>query len=268
MSFAVAMEYVELNPVMKVPLPALASRERVAPTVEETARILLAAEKADPDMLAYLWVAAEVGARRGETLALRWRDVDAVNGRITIERAISMGDDGVRERPRTKSGSARTAAISSVTLRHMLDLRSRSEALLSMAAGAPTAVSPDALVFSGGTGSRRTPFDGKPWRPDSTTRRFRKVKAAAQVRDEIDLHGLRHTMITELLAAGVDPRTVMGRAGHRSETTTMTVYAKVRPVVDAAAAELWGRMLEEKLRAVRHASGAATGCDGPEWRPG
>ena len=46
-------------------------------------------------------------------------------------------------------------------------------------------------------------------------------------------------MITEMLPAGVDPRTVMGRAGHSSEATTMTVYAKVRPAIDSAAAEMW-----------------------------
>jgi len=65
--------------------------------------------------------------------------------------------------------------------------------------------------------------------------------------------GLRHTMITEMLAAGVDPRTVMGRAGHSSEATTLTVYAKVRPVVDAAAAQLWGRILEDQVAALRAA---------------
>jgi integrase len=114
--------------------------------------------------------------------------------------------------------------------------------------GKRTEVSPDALVFSGGSGSRRTPVDGLPWRPDSTTRTFQLLKRRAGVRPEIDLHGLRHTMITELLVMGVDPRTVMGRAGHSSEAMTMGVYAKVRPVADAAAAELWG----ERLRAAMH----------------
>jgi integrase len=83
------------------------------------------------------------------------------------------------------------------------------------------------------------------------------------VRDGIDLHGLRHTMITELLVAGVDPRTVMGRAGHSSETTTMTVYAKVRPVADRAAAELWSRMLQEQLALVREHRDAGAK---PRWR--
>ena len=106
-------------------------------------------------------------------------------------------------------------------------------------------------MFSGGTGGQRTPTDGRPWRPDTTTRRFGRVKALAKVRPEIDLHGLRHTMITELLVAGVDPRTVMGRAGHSSEAMTMEVYAKVRPIADAAAAEMWGQMLRAKVDELR-----------------
>jgi hypothetical protein len=32
---------------------------------------------------------------------------------------------------------------------------------------------------------------------------------------------------------------------------TMTVYAKVRPSIDAAAAELWGRLLNDKLAELR-----------------
>jgi integrase len=43
----------------------------------------------------------------------------------------------------------------------------------------------------------------------------------------------------------------MGRAGHSSEATTMTVYAKVRPAMDAAAAEMWGRLLDAKLDELR-----------------
>jgi site-specific recombinase XerD len=51
MSYAVAMEYTESNPVMKVPPPVLEPVERLAPTIEQTARILLAAEGEDPAFL-------------------------------------------------------------------------------------------------------------------------------------------------------------------------------------------------------------------------
>lgn len=252
MSYAVAMEYAESNPVMKVPPPTEAdSLGRVAPTLEETARILRAAEQFDPDFLTFLWVAAEEGGRRGETLALRWGDVDFERSCITIRSVISAGMDGVQTRNRTKTNKPRTIAVSSMTLERLTAHKTWTEMGMSVLAGRPVHVAVTDYVFNGGAGSRRRPFDGKPWRPDSTTRRFRRVKATAGVSAEIDLHGLRHTMITELLRAGIDPRTVMGRAGHSSEAMTMSVYGKVRPATDAAAADLWGQLLEAKLAELR-----------------
>lgn len=251
MSYAAAMEYVESNPVMKVPPPQLPPSSRIAPTIEETARLLLAAEEHDADFLAFLWVAAEEGGRRGETLALRWSDIDFEHGTLTISRTVTTGEDGVQIRPTTKSGKPRTIAISAISISHLRELRDRVERRMTEAAGAPMKVDKDDLVFSGGEGSRRTLLDGQPWKPTSTSRRFARLKDLANVRPEIDLHGLRHTMITELLAVGVDPRTVMGRAGHRSEATTMGIYAKVRPAVDAAAAEMWGQILNDKLKELR-----------------
>jgi integrase len=251
LSYAVAMEYVESNTAMKVPPPETHATERVAPTLEEAAKILLEAEVSDPEFLTYLWVAAETGGRRGETLALRWGGVDFEAGTISIDGTVSIGDDGSQLRSRTKTRKSRRVALSSITLDQLREHKARVEKLLEEAADEPLAVDPDALVFSGGRGSRRDLFDANPWRPDSTSRRFRQLREQAGVRPDIDLHGLRHTMITEMLAAGVDPRTVMGRAGHSSEATTMTVYAKVRPAMDSAAAEMWGRLLNSKLEELR-----------------
>ena len=225
---------------MKVPPPELTGGERVAPTIEEAARLLLAAEQTDPDFALFLWVAAETGGRRGEALALRWGDVDAERGSITISSVVSAGMDGVQVRSRTKTGKPRTIAVSALTLQKLSDHRTRVEAEMSAIAGRPVELEPGALVFNGGLGSRRRPHDGRPWRPDSTTRRFKRLKAQAGVREQVDLHGLRHTMITELLGAGVEPRTVMQRAGHASEAMTMAVYGKVRPAADAVAADRWG----------------------------
>ena len=82
---------------------------------------------------------------------------------------------------------------------------------------------------------------------------------------EIDLHGLRHTMITELLQAGIDPRTVMERdksfvGGHDDERCTR----RYGPVSDAAAADVCGRRLEAKLScAVRQSVDQPPGPVGP-----
>lgn len=41
-------------------------------------------------------------------------------------------------------------------------------------------------------------------------------------------HQLRHTYITNLLYAGVDPKTVQYLAGHKNSQTTMDIYAKIK----------------------------------------
>ncbi len=45
---------------------------------------------------------------------------------------------------------------------------------------------------------------------------------------EVTPHQLRHTYITNLLHAGVDPKTVQYLAGHENSKTTMDIYAKVK----------------------------------------
>jgi integrase len=160
MSFAVAMEYVESTSVMKVPPPEMPREERIAPTVEETARILLAAEEVDPDLLTYLWVAAEEGGRRGETLAVRWRDIDFKAGTLLIEHVITIGDDGVQVRQTTKTKKARPVAVSQVTLDYLLAHRQRLEEAVLSAAGDAVPVDGDALVFSGGVEVDATAWTG------------------------------------------------------------------------------------------------------------
>ena len=57
-------------------------------------------------------------------------------------------------------------------------------------------------------------------------------KNQPQIRYTLDFdvtpHQLRHTYITNLLYAGVDPKTVQYLAGHENSKTTMDIYAKVK----------------------------------------
>lgn len=45
---------------------------------------------------------------------------------------------------------------------------------------------------------------------------------------EVTPHQLRHTYITNLIHANVDPKTVQYLAGHESSKITMDIYAKVK----------------------------------------
>ncbi len=65
---------------------------------------------------------------------------------------------------------------------------------------------------------------------------------------DVTPHQLRHTYITNLIAASVDPKTVQYLAKHENSKTTMDIYAKVKynkpselaPVVNSAFARAVG----------------------------
>ncbi len=53
-------------------------------------------------------------------------------------------------------------------------------------------------------------------------------KIVYSINFDVTPHVLRHTYITNLLYAGVDPKTVQYLAGHENSKTTMDIYAKVK----------------------------------------
>ena len=59
------------------------------------------------------------------------------------------------------------------------------------------------------------------------------------------LHDLRHFQATELIAAGVDVRTVAGRLGHADPSTTLRIYAAFMEPADQGAARVIERLLAD-----------------------
>jgi integrase len=76
----------------------------------------------------------------------------------------------------------------------------------------------DAFLFS------YRPLRDRPADPSGVTHRYARMCAKLGI--DSHLHALRHYSATELLAAGVDLRTVAGRLGHADGgATTLKVYA-------------------------------------------
>jgi integrase len=83
--------------------------------------------------------------------------------------------------------------------------------------------------------------ESKPASPDGVTHRFQQLAARLGVRAR--LHDLRHFMVTQLVAGGVDWRTVSGRAGHADGHMTLGTYAHFQQAQDRQAAEFMDRLL-------------------------
>lgn len=184
-------------------------------------------------------VLAYTGMRRGECLALRWRDLDVEAGRLAVRRSVGVvKTKGQRERlveGPTKSARARVIDLDVDTLevlrRWRLDRGSLSLQL----------VRDDALIF--GT------LEGGHTHPERFSARF--VEKQAQCRRDVDdegppaisVHDLRHTHATLLLQAGVPVKVVSERLGHASVVITLETYAHVMPGMQAQAAATFAALI-------------------------
>ena len=80
-----------------------------------------------------------------------------------------------------------------------------------------------------------TTWDGHPMHPDTLPRWFDKFLKRHGLPD-INIHGLRHTCASLMIASHVDLRTVSRRLGHAQVSTTGNIYAHQIQSADEAAA--------------------------------
>lgn len=186
------------------------------------------------DELFPLWFTlARTGMRRGEVLALQWRDIDFQSGKISIRRAADSAAKG--ETKVTKSGKARVIDADAQLLAELKKLKAlRGTLSLDLAR-------PNAFLFSYDDGRLRDPaVVSNRWK--------RRTTAAGKVIEDlphIPLHGLRHTHATLLMMLGESPKVVQERLGHASIQITLDLYSHVMPTMQKAAADKFSALLDQ-----------------------
>ena len=231
---AVSWGWIDRNPADHADPGEVLQEEIEPPEDVDIIRILVEAEALDPRLALYLLVSAETGARRGAMHALRWNYLDLSSGTLRFPRVIVIGSDGLVERPASRSKrSGRKVALSPYCVAALVAHR-ENQTEIALAAGAPVPV--DAFIFSD------DPLGLRPWRPDSTDRKFRQLRSKVEM-NALRLHDFRHYMATTLLAAGIDPKTVAQRGGWTKVATMLDRYAHALPVSDRAAADAIGGIL-------------------------
>lgn len=232
----VKWEYLALNPAASASPPKVRKQEPKAPTPAEVLAIIAHADKDDPELAAFVALAAATGARRGELCGLRWGDVDWKRGTLTIERSIATMGRRNQVVKGTKTHAKRTVALDAFGIRVLKAHRARVEA---HADDLDVELGPDSPVIS---------YDlERPVSPDTVSHYVRAAATAVGV--DTHLHSIRHYSATQLIAAGVDVRTVAGRLGHADASTTLRVYAHALPERDREAAAVLGRTLKGALPA-------------------
>jgi len=200
------------------------------PTAAEVAVLVAHASKANPALGLFFTLAATTGARRGELLALRWKDVDLNEGSLAFQRSLIEGPDGPVLAP-TKTRRSHQVALDAASLEALKDQAART------ALPGTEAERADRFVFS-------LKADGMtPWHPNLVTKAFIRCRSEAGL-SHFRLHDLRHFMATEMLDGGVPITVVSNRLAHARASTTLNVYAHAVPGSDRAA----GQQLSERLK--------------------
>jgi integrase len=229
---AVAWGWAGHNPAKLATAPGAGKRGVSPPDAEGVARLLTAAMEQDPELGLFLRLAVVLGARRGELIGLKWRDVDLDAGAVLIASSVAR----VAGRPLldkdTKTHAKRRVAVGADTVELLKAHRVR-QAETALASGATLPA--DAYLFS------RTADASKPISPEWITHGFGKL--AARLGVPARLHDLRHFMVTQLVAGGVDWRTVSGRVGHADGHMTLGTYAHFQQAQDRHAAEFMDELL-------------------------
>lgn len=221
---AVRRRYIIRNVADDARPPKIQDTELVIWTATQVRRFL--AHVRD-DRLYALWIMlSTTGMRRGESLGLRWEDVDLDAGKVRIHRQLTVvdGRPTFAEHPKSKK-SRRTLALDVQTIQALRDHRKR-QMSERMAAG--PAWQETGLVF--------TFEDGRLIHPQNPTKWLGKYAAALGL-PHGGPHLLRHTYATLALRAGVPLRVVSERLGHANVSITLSTYTHVLADDDAEAAE-------------------------------
>jgi integrase len=220
------------NPAKLATAPAVRGTDASPPDATGVARLLAAAMVEDPELGLVLRLAVVLGARRGELVGLKWRDVNLDAGEVLIaSNVVRLAGRPLVDKD-TKTHAKRRIAVGADTVELLRAHRLRqAEAALACGASLP----PDAYVLS------RAADASTPISPDGVSHRLQELAARLGVRCR--LHDLRHFMVTQLVAGGVDLRTVSGRAGHADGHMTLGTYAHFQQAQDRQAAAFMDELL-------------------------
>jgi integrase len=191
---AVKLYGLPANPVASVDRFRVRSSGDIKVFSPEEVWALVRAAKSDADAAIFL-TAAFTGLRRGEVLALRWRDVDFAGSTIRVRASYAAG-----KLTTPKSGKVRAVPMAPDVASALAKLGDRDRY-----------TGDDDFVFAGEAGP---PLDG-----DALSSRYRDSLARAGLRP-LRFHDLRHTFGTRMIAKA-DIRRVQEWMGHADIQTTM-----------------------------------------------
>jgi integrase len=228
---AVRWQVLARNPADAVKPPKVERQQMSVLDTDATAELMEAAR--ETALFIPILLGVRCGLRRGEVVALRWRNVDLERGQISVVASAEQTERGVREKE-PKNGKGRIIVLSGTEIEELRSYRVRqAQNLLTLG----VRLTNDHHVIGR--------EDGQALQPRSLTHAF--VKFARRHGFQIRLHDLRHSHATHMLASGVHPKIAQERLGHSSVGITLDLYSHVLPGMQAEAVNRVDALLRDAL---------------------
>ena len=205
LSDAVEAGYITHNPAWRAYRKKGAPHERPVADEETVQRLITALEGQSLKYEVYFKLILATGMRRGEACGLRWSDIDWHQRALHIRRNVVKlsGQPILVKEPKIRAG-VRVVYLSK-ELCKLLRVWQKESVWEKEQRGEGGLEEEDYLFRQPG---------GDPMVPSTFTFRFKKILREGNLPDNLNVHSLRHTNASMLIAQGVDVRTVAGLLGH------------------------------------------------------
>jgi integrase len=221
---AVEQQLLARNPAntFKKRLPKIERRPMATLSAEQAHSLLAAIRHSRVYWPALLALAT--GMRRGEILALRWRNVDLERCVLQVVESLEQTKLGLRFKA-PKNNKSRTIALPAFALEDLRCLKhQQAKELLALG----VRQTGETLVCGRG--------DGEPKSPLALTQEFARLVGRTKDIPRVRFHDLRHSHATQLLRDGVHAKVMSQRLGHSSVAITLDLYSHVDDQMESDAA--------------------------------
>ncbi len=221
---ALEQEVIARNPAdaFKKRLPKVDPRPMATLDADQSARLLEAI--AHSRVYWPVLLALSTGMRRGEVLAVRWKNVDLDRATLRVMESLEQTKTGIRFKA-PKTDRTRTITLPAYAVEELRRLRRQQAEDL-----------PALGVRQTGETLLCARADGEPHQPLSLTYEFARFMGRMKDLPRVRFHDLRHSHPTQLLASGVHPKIASERLGHASVGITLDLYSHVTDTMQGDAA--------------------------------
>ena len=183
---------------------------------ETTQKLIAALEEESIKYETFFKLIIATGMRRGECCGLKWYDVNFNERSIHICRNVVKvtGEDIIVKEPKTAAGD-RYVYFSAEMASLLKEYRKFCQQ--EMETYDERELTPDDYIF------RRHEME-LPMTPSSFTWRFKLILKKHGLPGNLNVHSLRHTAASLMIAGGADVATVSGLLGHSQVSTTLDIY--------------------------------------------